>query len=200
MIASGPKAAALALLFAALVSCADTQQWFASHTPDKPPARATKAPPDMRPSIDRARRCMQAGDYQKAIDTYHAAYRRAPHDAMLVESYTASLEEMATAADQALERQAIGEAGKTYNILLKNFARFEGFEPDLALSRTELEEKRTYCKRTLFRQGFQAYRQGDLDRSIALWEDYLVLDPDNADISEALRTARLQQKNLQEAN
>ena len=68
------------------------------------------------------------------------------------------------------------------------------------MSRTELEPKREYCKKTLFKQGFQAYRRRDLNRSIALWEDYLVFDRENVDIREALRTARLQQKNLLEAD
>lgn len=120
------QAASLALLLSVRTACADTLPWMASRIRDAPPPRAAKALPDIRPSIDRARRCMQAGDYQKAIDTYHAAYRHAPRDPMLVKSYIASPEQMAAAADQALERQAVGVAGKTYDTLLNNFARFEG--------------------------------------------------------------------------
>ncbi len=192
------KAASLALLLAALVACADTKQWLSSRPPEKPPPPSAKAPPDARQHIDRAKRHLLAGDYQKAIDAYHAGYRTTPRDTRLVASYTGSLAQMAAAGDQALERQAFGEAGRTYDILLRNYARFEGFEPELAFARSDLEEKLAYCKKTLFKQGFQAYRQGDLPRSIALWEDLLVLDPQNAYIREALRTARLQQKNLQE--
>ena len=192
------KAAALALILTTLAACADTPQRISSRPRDGPPPPAAKKPPDARQTIDRAQRYMQAGDYQKAIDAYHAGYQRTPRDTGLVASYTQSMTQMAAAADQALERGAAGDAGKTYATLLKNFLRFEGFEPKLPFSRSDLEAKLETCKKTLFKQGFQAYRQGDLSRSIALWEDLLVLDPQNAEIREALRTARLQQKNLQE--
>ena len=194
------KAALLAFLLTVLVACADTPQRISSRTPEEPSPPAAKAPPDNRQRVDRARRYLQVGQYQKAIDTYHAGYLRASRDSRLVASYAESLEQMAAVADQTLVRQSAGEAGKIYDILLRNYARFEGFEQKLAFSRLDLEEKLDYCKKTLFKQGFQAYRQGELSRSIKLWEDLLVLDPQNADIREALRTARLQQKNLQETD
>ena len=194
------KAALLAFLLTVLVACADTPQRIPSRTPEEPSPPAAKAPPDNRQRIDRARRYLQVGQYQKAIDTYHAGYLRASRDPRLVASYAESLEQMAAVADQTLVRQSAGEAGKIYDILLRNYARFEGFEQKFAFSRLDLEEKLDYCKKTLFKQGFQAYRQGELSRSIKLWEDLLVLDPQNADIREALRTARLQQKNLQETD
>ena len=145
-----------------------------------------------------ARGHLQAGDYQKAIDVYHAGYRKAPHDQTLLSAYVQALEFMAATADRALDRQEIGAAGKTYDMLLKNYSRFQGFEEKLAFTRARLKEKLEYCKKTLFMQGFQEYRNGNLSQSIALWEDLLVIDPQNVDIKEALRIAKLQQKNLHE--
>jgi cytochrome c-type biogenesis protein CcmH/NrfG len=49
-------------------------------------------------------------------------------------------------------------------------------------------------------QGFQEYRKGNLNKAIALWQSLLVIDPNNKDIKETVRTATLQQKNLQEKN
>ena len=183
-------AALLVLLLSTLVSCADTRQWISSRDSDPPP------PPTSRQTADRARKHIEAGDYQKGIDVFHGGLRRAPRDQTLLRAYVKSLDQMAAAADQALAQQAVGTAGKTYAILLKNYPRFSGFEQKLAFTRTDLDAKLDHCKKTLFKQGFQEYRQGNLSRSIALWEDLLVIDPQNADIKEALRTARLQQKNL----
>jgi tetratricopeptide (TPR) repeat protein len=145
-----------------------------------------------------ARGHLQAGEYQKAIDVYHAGYQKSPGDQKLLDAYVQALDHMAASANQALDRQAVGAAGKTYDILLKNYVRFSGFEGQLAFTPASLNEKLNYCKKTLFKQGFEEYRKGNLSQSIALWEDLLVIDPRNADIKEALRIAKLQQKNLHE--
>ncbi len=197
MKAPGRLKAVLPVLFlSTLVACADTQEWINSRIHDPPPPPAADDRTISRQTIARARGHMQAGDYQKAIDDYHAGYRKTPRDKALLQAYVQSLEQMAGGADQALERQEVGAAGKIYAILGKNYARFSGFEQNLSFTLSDLTAKLEHCKKTLFKQGFQEYRQGNLSRSIALWEDLLVIDPQNTDIKEALRTARLQQKNL----
>ncbi len=193
------RIALLASLLATMVSCADTPQWISSKIQDDPPPPPVESgPPPSRQAVDRARPHMQAGEYQKAIDAYHAGHRKAPRDQSLLEAYVQSLESMADTADQARARQEIGAAGKTYAILLKNYPRFTGFEQELSFTRSSLNAKLADCKKTLFKQGFQEYRKGNLSRSIAVWEDLLVIDPQNTDIKEALRTAKLQRKNLLE--
>ncbi len=190
------KAALPVLCLSALMACADTQEWISSRIHDEPPPPAAADRPTSRQTIDRARGYMRAGDYQKAIDDYHAGYRKTPRDKALLQAYVQSLEQRAGGADQTLEQQEVGAAGKIYAILQKNYPRFSGFEQKLTFTSTSLTAKLERCKKTLFKQGFQEYRQGNLSRSIALWEDLLVIDPENTDIKEALRTARLQQKNL----
>ncbi len=197
MKVSGRLKAALPVLFlSVLVACADTQEWVSSKTHSQPPPPAADDRTISRQTIARAQSHMQAGDYQEAIDVYQGRYRKAPRDKVLREAYVNSLEQIAGAADQALEQQAFGEAGKIYAILQKNYDRFSGFEQQLTFTSASLSAKLDHCKKTLFKQGFQEYRQGNLSRAIALWEDLLVIDPQNTDIKEALRTARLQQKNL----
>ncbi len=195
------RVALLCVLWAVMVSCADTKHWQSSRAPDAapPPAKSTPPPPPPPPpTTELARLHMQAGEYQKAIDVYHAGYQKTPDDQTLLNAYVQALEFMAATANQALDRQAVGAAGKTYDILLRNYSRFSGFEEKLAFTRASLNAKLNHCKKTLFRQGFQEYRQGNLSQSIALWEDLLVIDPQNADIKEALRIAKLQQKTLHE--
>lgn len=194
----GIRVALLCLLMVVMVSCAETKHWLSSRPPDEPPPPAEDTPPPPPPTTELARGHLQAGDYQKAIDVYHAGYQKTPGDQTLLSAYVQALEYMAATANQALDRQEVGAAGITYDILLKNESRFAGFEEKLTFTPTDLNEKLNYCKKTLFKQGFQEYRKGNLSQSIALWEDLLVIDPQNADIKEALRIAKLQQKNLHE--
>jgi cytochrome c-type biogenesis protein CcmH/NrfG len=68
----------------------------------------------------------------------------------------------------------------------------------LSFDRAKLNAKITDCKTALSKKGFQEYRQGNLSEAIALWQGYLAIDPNNADIKKAVNTAKLQQKNLQQ--
>ena len=77
------------LMSVVLVSCADTKNRVASRIPDAPPPTVedTPPPPPPPPVTELARVHLQAGDYQKAIDVYHAGHQRAPHDQALQSAY-----------------------------------------------------------------------------------------------------------------
>jgi tetratricopeptide (TPR) repeat protein len=141
---------------------------------------------------------MKTGDYQKTIDAYKAEYAKHPQDQALLREYVKSLEEMNDAAYGSFEREDYTSAGKTYNVLLKNYPAFKAFTHMLSFDRTKLNAKLTDCKAALSKKGFQEYRQGNLSEAIALWQGYLTIDPNNADIKKAVNTAKLQQKNLQQ--
>lgn len=141
---------------------------------------------------------MEAGEYQKVIDIYNVEYRKHPNDQALMREYVKSIEKIKPVADKALDKEDFAFAGSIYDVLLKNYPHFKGLENKLSFNSTHLNEKLSYCKKALFKQGFQEYRKGNLSGAIALWQDLLVIDPQNTDIKESLRTAKLQQKKLQE--
>ena len=145
-----------------------------------------------------AKKHMEAGEYQKAIDVYNVEYQKHPHDLSLARKYVKSIENIASAADKALDKKDYASAGRNYDVLLKNYSHFKGFEKKLSFNSIYLNEKLSYCKKALLKLGFQEYRKGNLSQAIELWQDLLVIDPQNTDIKKALRTAKLQQKNLEE--
>jgi hypothetical protein len=49
----------------------------------------------------------------------------------------------------------------------------------------------------LSQRALDEYRKGNLAAAISLWKSVLVFDPDNAAIAKAIKTATLQQKNLE---
>jgi tetratricopeptide (TPR) repeat protein len=145
-----------------------------------------------------AKQFMDTGEYQKAIDAYNIEYRKQPQDQELVKEYVKSMEDIKAAGDKALDEEDFVFAGKNYNVLLKNYPRFKGFGNRLSFNRTYLNTKLSNCKQSLSKQGFQEYRKGNISGAIALWQGLLTIDPHNTEIKEALRIAKLQQKNLQE--
>ena len=145
-----------------------------------------------------AKEHIKAGDWQKAFHVYNVEYRKRPHNKALLREYVKSIENIKSAADKALDKEDFASAGRKYDVLLKNYTNFNGFYKKLSFNSTHLNEKLYYCKQSLFKQGFQEYRRENLSRAIALWQDLFAMDPQNAEIKELLRTAKLQQKNLQD--
>jgi tetratricopeptide (TPR) repeat protein len=176
------------ILLLILLSCAQMKN---GPSPQAPVQALAQAP-------TQARQHLAAGDYQKTIDSYKAEYVRHPQDQVFVKEYVKSLEEIKAAGDRASDREDLASAGKTYNILLKNYPDFKGFAHMLSFDRAQLNTKLTNCKTALSKKGFQEYREGNLSEAISLWQGYLAIDPNNADIKKALNTAKLQQKNLQQ--
>jgi len=169
-------------------SCASTQ---GGQSPDRPLQKSSQA-------VDLAREQIDTGQYQNAIDIYMTEYRSRPEDEVLIREYVKGLEEIMTVAEKAFSEHDLASSGRIYRVLLKNYPYFKDFADKLSFKATDLDTKLSHCKQSLSAQGFQEYRQGNLSEAIAVWESLLTIDPDNAEIKGAVKTAKLQQKNLEQ--
>ena len=171
--------------------------------PSKPPAQApavhksAPAPPSGPALPPSPKQCMEAGEYQKALEEYGVRYRKHPGDQALTKQYVKSVEEMKAAADKACDEKEYATAGRIYDLLLKRYAQFKNFAHMLTFNKAYLDQKLSLCKKSLSVMGFQEYRKGNLNEAITMWRGLLMIDPHNEDIRKALNTATEQQKNLQ---
>jgi tetratricopeptide (TPR) repeat protein len=149
-------------------------------------------------AVNRAQKQIEAGQYQKAIDTFNDEYGKQPHDAVLKREYARSLNGVKSTADKRFARGDLAGSGRLYYILHTNYAKFGGIEQALSFDDPYLDAKLAYCKKTLSRQGFEEYRKGNLSNAISVWQGLLAIDPDNNAVKDALRTAIQQQRNLQD--
>ena len=206
----------LIMLLPILQSCAKTKIRVTPKSSVKTPApvrdsskKSNQTPAPVRDSskksnqtparvVNLAKKHMESGECQKAIDVYTVVYRKHPNDQALVREYVKSIENIKSAADSALYKENFASAGRKYGVLRKNYAHFKGFEKKLSFKNTYLDEKIYYCKKVLLTRGFQEYRKENLGKAIALWQDLLSIDPQDAEIKKLLRTAELLQKNLKE--
>lgn len=183
----------LLFLCAALLlfpSCAGEKAQVVPKTPMPAPASSRAA--------SQAQKQVEAGHYQKAIEIYSDEHRKNPQDRSLAREYAKSLESIKSAGDQRFEKGELAAACRMYHALHINYAKFRGMEQTLSFDHRDLDEKLTYCKKTLSKQGFEEYRKGNLSQAIRCWQGLLAIDPNNKAIKDALRTARQQQKNLQD--
>jgi tetratricopeptide (TPR) repeat protein len=189
---------AILIFLIVLPACAQMKTGASPQTSVQEPMKSGTSSQASVQEPDSTKKLMKTGDYQKIIDAYKAEHVKHPQDQALLREYMKSLEEMNDAADGSFEREDYTSAGKIYNVLLKNYPAFKAFSHKLSFDRAKLNAKLTDCKTALSKKGFQEYRQGNLSEAIALWQGYLTIDPNNADIKKAVNTAKLQQKNLQQ--
>lgn len=197
----------LILLFS-VQSCAEMKSWTSPKSPVKTPAHVKHAPqaPSQTPTQappqaeNLAKKHMEAGEYQKAIEIYSDECRKQPQDLPMKKEYAKSLEGIKSTADKALEKGDFGSAGRMYYVLQNNYTKYNDVAQMLSFNSAYLNTKLSYCKKSLSMQGFQEYRKGNINKAIVLWQSLLVIDPNNKDIKEAVRTATQQQKNLQIKN
>jgi tetratricopeptide (TPR) repeat protein len=190
------------MLLPMVQSCAGIKSWISPKSSVRTSApvkdSSQTAIQESTQAANLAKGYMEAGECQKAIDVYHVEYGKHPHDQALVREYVKIMENIRSAADKALDKEDFASAGRLYDVLLKNYSHFKGFKKKFSFNSTHLNKKLSCCKKALFKQGFQEYRKGNLSGAIVLWEALLDIDPQNTDIKESLRTAKLQHKNLQE--
>ena len=189
---------AILIFFIVLPACAQMKTGASPQTSVQEPMKSGTSSQASVQEPDSTKKLMKTGDYQKTIDAYKAEHVKHPQDQALLREYMKSLEEMNDAADGSFEREDYTSAGKIYNVLLKNYPAFKAFTHIFSFDRAKLNAKLTDCKAALSKKGLQEYRQGNLSEAIALWQGYLAIDPNDADIKKAVNAAKMQQKNLQQ--
>lgn len=193
------KLLVLLWILTTVAGCAGMKDWLGLGSPTAAPTREdSPARPEPLPAAGLARRHMAAGEYAQALADYRTALREQPQDRALAQECSQSMAEIADTADAALQRRDFAAAGRLYYLLRQHQTLIDGqLASPPACDPARLEARLDTCRKALNKQGFQQYRAGDLDGAIGLWEKLLAIDPQNADVQETLRTARLQRKNLE---
>ena len=171
--------------------------------PSKPPAqtpavhKSTTHPPSEPALPPSPKQCIEAGEYQKALEEYGVKYRKHPGDQALTKAYAKSVEEVRSAADKAMRRQRIRNGRPDLRPAAQALCSVQELRPHAHLQQSLSREKLSLCKKSLSVMGFQEYRKGNLNEAITMWPVFLMIDPHNEDIRKAMNTATEQQKNLQ---
>jgi len=143
-----------------------------------------------------SRRYLDAGNFEKAINSYVASYRGYPNDPVLLTNLINIILDMKFLAEIALSQEDFVSAGRIYYALLKNYKYFNKFYKSLSLPKEFLDEGLENCRLQLTKKGLEQYRKGNLAEAITIWKGILKFDPDNQQIMKAIETATAQLKSL----
>lgn len=145
----------------------------------------------------RARQSLAEGDYLRALDGYKTLPQAVLQNAAQSAGLRRIMEEIRKLADKALARKDFVAAGKGYAVLWGEYSLAQQAGLSLSFSASDAEEGLKKCRTQLTREGLDQYRKGNLKEAIAIWQDLLQFDPDNAEIRKAVDTATEQLKKLQ---
>jgi tetratricopeptide (TPR) repeat protein len=89
----------------------------------------------VKSALGKAQQSLTLGEFQKALDAYQLAYRKCPET---LDRYIQAIGYIKTAGDEAFDREDFGRAQAIYELLLKNFSRFNDFANLLSFERNSL--------------------------------------------------------------
>ncbi len=81
----------------------------------------------VKSAVDEAHKNFEAGDFQKALDTYQSAYKKYPKNSEVLKNYVETIESVKTQGDKAFDTNNFIQAQIKYELLLKNLPRFSDF-------------------------------------------------------------------------
>jgi tetratricopeptide (TPR) repeat protein len=140
---------------------------------------------------------LKNGDFQKGIDNYKGLLQQYPKDTIVRYCYVSFLESIKKQADLDFKRKDFAHAGTTYRILLKNYSTVGGVERFLSYNAESLDTGIKTCQKTLFEEGLEQYRSGNMSQAISVWRNILTFDPENLEVRKAMDRAIRQVWNLE---
>lgn len=140
------------------------------------------------PALSESRQYFEAGEFQKAIDSYSSALKKYPRERTILKAYIKTLEGMKQQADKALEKKDFTSAEKAYVILETNYPQFKPVEKSLSFTPQFLSQQIKDCRIGLSgRQAQESLQAGDFQKALDLYNSAYEEYYNDAGLSADLR-------------
>ena len=134
------------------------------------------------PLIYESQKYLQAGEFEKAIDTCQAAHEKYQEAQTVLGNYIKTLQQIKASADRFYETKDFISAIRIYSLLTSNFPRFQKFEKSLPFNKRLLEAQLRNSRNGISeRQARQALEAGDSGKAIEVYRLRHLENPDDAD-------------------
>lgn len=134
------------------------------------------------PLIYRSQQYLQAGNFEKAIDTCQATVEKYPEAQPVLDNTFKTLQQIKAAADRFFETKDFVSAVRVYSLLSRNLPRFQRFEKALPFTKGLLDAQLRNSRNGISeRQARQALEAGDSDKAIEVYHIRSLENPDDAE-------------------
>ena len=151
---------------------------------------ATQKKVTPKPALSQPRPYFEAGEFQKAIDSYSTALKKHPREKVVLNEYVRTLEETKRLADAAMVKKDFASAEKVLVLLGQNYPQFKPVEKSLSFTLRDLSQQIIACHIGLREKQAAIALQGvdfqkTLDIYRAAFQDY----PGDARLAAGLKKA-----------
>lgn len=175
------------------------------HGPQAPPEPAniqkTSQQPDQTDLKNQrarlqARSLLDKQEYAAAVDFIRDAILKGAGEQALGEEYLEATNSSLAQADSLIKAADYAAAALLFKTVLDGYPQTPDLQQRVTLTRTQIADRLNSCAERLMEAGLVAYRAGEFDRSIDIWQQILVFDPQHQAALDAIETTRQQLSRL----
>lgn len=143
-----------------------------------------------KPALSQPRQYFEAGEFQKAIDSYSTALKKHPREKAVLNEYVRTLEETKRLADAAMEKKDFASAEKVLVLLEQNYPQFKPVEKSLSFTLQDLSQKIIACRISLReKQALMSLQAGDFQKTLDIYKAASKDYPGDPRLSAGLKKA-----------
>lgn len=145
---------------------------------------------------DKINQHLGRGDFRTALAMVRKDIKQGTPEKELKAEYLQALNGVIGQGQALLTKNNPEQAGLLFRTALSNFPTSAELIPNAHLSSQELHSKIKLCATHLTEKGIIAYRAGNLEEAIKVWEKILIFYPHHQASQDSIQTAHIQLTNL----
>jgi tetratricopeptide (TPR) repeat protein len=131
-----------------------------------------------------ARKSLETGDFEKALESFKTALKKNPRGKDLTANYIRTVEDIKRMADGARSQKDYAQAGGIYGTLLDHYGDFGAFAADLSFTKAQLAVAVNECRAAMVdNPAAQAVKTGNFPQAIDIYRAALRENPKDAGLA-----------------
>ncbi len=152
--------------------------------------------PETRSTVPQIEKVKQQKDNHAVLSLLQPQKKQRSRDKNPPPSHSKALNGLLNQADLNLVQGNYFQAGQLYRLLSRQLSQRGAVRIDAKIDPVQLNNRLEQCADQLMEQGLLAYRNGELEQALEIWDKINNFHPQYVASRRAVRTTRLQLRNL----
>lgn len=164
----------------------------------KPPVESRPPTPDVSDQRAVMQERIAAGDYLEVLKLIDRRLRAGESTSDFASVYPEAVNGLLRQARRDQKQARLAPAGRRFRQALGFYPEEASLRARIEMSAAQIDQALVSCRDALMERGLAFYRDGRLSEAIDLWKGILTFSPSHQPAVQAIRTAEIQRRNLEE--
>lgn len=155
----------------------------------------TTGPPSDQTRIDQA---LKAAEFRTALNLLQQGQVNDQPDPVQNISWQKTLNGLLAQAENHMRNKEFPAAGHLYHLVLETLSDHKDLEPFVDMDMPQVKGRLDECADLLLEKGLQAYRRGNLEQALEIWDRINGFHPHHKASQRAIHTTKRQLQTLEE--